>query len=148
MNIIEFLKSKTNSHHNLKYYGLEDMATGMSISAFVKDLDLIVEYANKIDYKIDSVDSFIDYAYFNVAMQYEEAIPSIKPEYIEQFTKTLSKLKEIYLKFEKKDVMVSNNTSYFDSISKITFLHKIENSCEPMVDTINIANSVNKHNVL
>lgn len=105
MNIIEFLKSKTNSHHNLKYYGLEDMATGMSISAFVKDLDLIVEYANKIDYKIDSVDSFIDYAYFNVAMQYEEAIPSIKPEYIEQFTKTLSKLKEIYLKFEKKDVI-------------------------------------------
>lgn len=54
---------------------------------------------------------------------------------------------ELYLRYVK-DVMVSNNTSYFDSISKITFLHKIENSCEPMVDTINIANSVNKHNVL
>ena len=60
MNIIEKLKGK-NIHTQIKYYGLNDLSTGISINEFLEGKKIILE--NYIDFAINDIDSYIDYVY-------------------------------------------------------------------------------------
>lgn len=76
----------------------------------------------------------------------ECAIEKIKVFYKDDSSEIMIWL-DLYLRYVK-EIMVEDNKAYFNKIRKIIFLHKIKNKSEPMQDTINIANYINKQNNL
>jgi len=116
MNILDFLKEKTNSYYHLKYYGPNDLSTGIIITEFINDNKIILEYAKTINYVVNSIDTLIDYAFFDVAIKYEEAISIMKPEFLEQFKTALDDLRTIYSKFNKGEAIKYLIQNYKDVI--------------------------------
>lgn len=100
MNIIEKLRNQ-NIHTQIKYYGLNDMSTGISISGFLDGKKIILE--NYIDFKINDIESYIDYVYLEHILKFEEAIPYIIENKRNEFQIFINDCKLLFEKYAKKD---------------------------------------------
>lgn len=116
MNIIEFLKGKTESYFHLKYYGLEDMATSITLGSLVEEIETIKEYTETIDYRIATIDNYIDFIFFSVASRYEETIDKIVPEKKETVCLVIEFLKETKSKYNIGDVVKFIEVNYKEII--------------------------------
>lgn len=115
MNIINKLKDN-KIHSQIKYYGLSDMATGISIREFLEANNIILEYYNK-SLVIDDIDSFIDYVYIENILNYKEAIPYVIEEKKNDFEDFINKCEKIFLRYEKKqyiNFMTKNYKEIFE----------------------------------
>lgn len=99
MNVIEKLKEK-GIHTQIKYYGLNDLSTGVSIKEFLDGKEIIINHYEK--FEINNIDEFIDYVYLEHILQFEEAIPYIIENKKEEFQSFINNCKNIFNKYEKK----------------------------------------------
>ena len=100
MNIIEKLKGK-NIHTQIKYYGLNDLSTGISINEFLEGKKIILE--NYIDFAINDIDSYIDYVYLEHILKFEEAIPYVIEDKKNEFQIFVNDCRSLFEKYAKKD---------------------------------------------
>jgi len=100
MNIIEKLKEH-NIHTQIKYYGLSDMSTGISIGEFLEGKKLILE--NYFDSEINDIDSYIDYVYLEHILKFEEAIPYVIEDKRNEFQIFIDNCKLLFERYEKKN---------------------------------------------
>lgn len=100
MNIIEKLKDQ-NIHTQIKYYGLSDMSTGISIGEFLEGKKLILE--NYLDSEINDIDSYIDYVYLEHILKFEEAIPYVIEDKRNEFQIFIDDCKLLFERYAKKN---------------------------------------------
>lgn len=100
MNIIEKLKDQ-NIHTQIKYYGLSDMSTAISIGEFLEGKKLILE--NYLDSEINDIDSYIDYVYLEHILKFEEAIPYVIEDKRNEFQIFIDDCKLLFERYAKKN---------------------------------------------
>lgn len=115
MNIIEKL-ADNKIHSQIKYYGLSDMATGISIGEFLDAKNIILEYYNKL-LVINDIDSFLDYVYIENILKYKETIPYVIDEKKKDFENFINDCEKIFLQYENKqyiNYMLKNYKEIFE----------------------------------
>ncbi len=100
MNIIEKLKLQ-NIESQIKYYGLEDLATGIAVGQFLDGKEIILQ--NYVDFKISNIDEYIDYVYLENITKFEEVIPYVREDKKEEFQKFINDCKKLFDKYKKKE---------------------------------------------
>lgn len=77
MNIINKLELE-NIKIGIRYYGLEDLSTGIAVKYLLEGKKTILSnYTNK---NILSLDDYINYVFLDYIMKFQEVIPYVKEE--------------------------------------------------------------------
>jgi len=110
MNIVRLLKDNGVTS-KIRFYGINDMATGFEVKNLLENADIINNYLKQIKYKITNLDKYIDYLYLRCMARYEEIIPNVREDIREKFSVQIAKIKENFSKYEEKDIslFVKNN---------------------------------------
>lgn len=110
MHIIKVLK-ENNVISVIRYYGINDMATGFEVKNILENRELINNYLKKIKFTISNLDEYIDYLYLRCIVNYEEIIPYVREDIRDEFSDQIIKMKRIYSKYSEKDLalFVKNN---------------------------------------
>lgn len=74
---MRIIKKVFNNKFSLKYYGLDDMVTGLHLNALFEYEHLLKDYLSLIDYRIDSEDSFCDYLALTTISKYQEIVTQL-----------------------------------------------------------------------
>ena len=109
----------------IRYYGLEDLSTGISIKDLLDGKKCILNSYNKQN--IVTIDDYINFVFLDYIMKFEETIPYVKEEKQEEFKEFIKKCKLIYKNYEIKDVIKYIQKDYksiysYSSDDKITGL--------------------------
>lgn len=99
MNIVEELKN-SGIHTQIKYYGLGDMATGISVREYLDGKDIIYNHYN--NFEISNIDSFIDYVYLENILNYKEVIPYVIEEKKKDFEEFIKECEKLFSQFDNK----------------------------------------------
>ena len=114
MNILEKLNEKDISI-DVRYYGLEDLSTGIKVKELLEGKDIILEhYSNK---QIHNINNYIDYVFLDFIMNFEEVLPYIKEDKKQEFLDFFAECKLIYKEYNIKDVINYIKNSYKDIYS-------------------------------
>lgn len=124
MNIVEELKNN-KIHTQIKYYGLGDMATGISVREFLDAKDII--YNHYKNFEISDIDSFIDYVYLENVLNYKEVIPYVIEDKKKDFEKFVNECEKLFSQYDNKKYI-----KYMKSNYKDIFEYKNENI--PLLD--------------
>ncbi len=110
MNILEFLKEH-NVSINLKYFGPDDMSTGMEVKILIENEKIIRDYYNKIINTINTLDDYINYLYIFNIVKFKEIIPLVKDDLRLNFQELINYIEEVFTKYQEKDLVlfISNN---------------------------------------
>lgn len=110
MHIIKVLKDN-NVISVIRYYGINDMATGFEVKNILENRELINNYLKTIKFTISNLDEYIDYLYLRCIVNYEEIIPYVREDIRDEFSDQIIKMKRIYSKYSEKDLalFVKNN---------------------------------------
>lgn len=110
MHIIKVLKDN-NVISVIRYYGINDMATGFEVKNIIENRELINNYLKTIKFTISNLDEYIDYLYLRCIVNYEEIIPYVREDIRDEFSDQIIKMKRIYSKYSEKDLalFVKNN---------------------------------------
>ena len=111
LNIIEIVKQKGDSI-GIKYYGIEDMATGIMVKQMLENKNGIL--AHYTDYNVYSIDNYIDYIFIELTTNFFEVVPLVIENKREEFLKFLESCKLIYEKYNLKEVIKYLNNKYLD----------------------------------
>ncbi len=108
MNIIEKLKIK-NVTIGIKYYGLEDMATGIMVGQVINNSEEIFSHFESV--KLETIDDYIDYLFINAISNLKEALPLIIEEKKIEFNSVIIQIEEVIKKYTIKDInnFIKNN---------------------------------------
>ncbi|MGM9879178.1 MAG: hypothetical protein ACI31R_04055 [Bacilli bacterium] len=111
MNIVEILKTK-NIHTGIKYYGLDDMATGISVKSFLDGYNTILSHYN--NYQITNVNEYIDYIYLENILNYKEVIPYVIEEHQDDFIDFLNQCEVKFDNYKKSELVKYLKKGYKD----------------------------------
>ena len=98
MNIVQLLKNKESSV-TLIYYGKNDMASGFQIKTLIDNYEDIESYYKNKEFKVNSIDDYIDYIFIDTYSQLKELIPIVREnikENISRIVDILINIKEHY----------------------------------------------------
>lgn len=111
MNILKKLSEKDISM-KIRYYGIDDWATGIQIKQLLDNKATIYEYY-QIN-KLETLDDYIDYIFLKITMSFFEVIPHIIAEKREEFNSFLNALKQVYEKYNIRDEIQFINNHYIE----------------------------------
>lgn len=111
MNIISKLKNN-NLNFNIKYYGLEDMSTGITVRHLLDGKELILNHYS--DYSINDVNQYIDYVFLEYIIKFNEVIPYVMEEKQEEFKDFMDNCNLMFKKYEIKNVILYLKSHYLD----------------------------------
>lgn len=117
MNIIKLLKDN-NVTSVIRYYGINDMATGFEVKNILENRDLINNYLKKIKFTISTLDEYIDYLYLRCIVNYEEIIPYVREDVRDEFSNQIFKMKKVYSKYREKDLALFVKKNYKEILSE------------------------------
>ncbi len=117
MNIIKLLKDH-NVTSKIRYYGINDMATGFEVKNIIENTELISNYLKEIKCTITTLDEYIDYLYLRCMSKYEEIIPDVREDIRDDFSKQIFKMKKIYSKYEQRDLAQFIKANYKGILSE------------------------------
>lgn len=117
MNIIKLLKDH-NVTSKIRYYGINDMATGFEVKNIIENIELISNYLKEIKCTITTLDEYIDYLYLRCMSKYEEIIPDVREDIRDDFSKQIFKMKKIYSKYEQRDLAQFIKANYKGILSE------------------------------
>lgn len=109
-NIIKKLKDR-NITSQIRYYGINDMATSFEIRNIVENYELYNELIELIKPTICSIDEYIDYLYIKCLKNYKEVLPYVRSDLKEKMQIFFSKIDKKYDEYKKEDLakFVSKN---------------------------------------
>lgn len=111
MNILEQLSKKEVSM-DIRYYGIDDMATGIMVKELLDNKGEILEhYQNN---KIETLDEYIDYVFLETIMKYYDVIPYVLVERRDEFKQFLDECKLRFENYKIKDEILFINNSYLE----------------------------------
>jgi len=119
MNIIDKLK-KENIHVNIRYYGLEDLSTGIMVKNFLDGKNTILNIYTNTD--ILTIDEYINYVFLDFVMKFEEVVQVVKKEKKEEFGEFIANCKVIYTKYT-----IGNLVKYIKNNYKQIYNYKDKN---------------------
>ena len=122
MNIIELIKNN-KSTVILKYYGAKDMISGFQIQTILDNYEEICSYYSNKDYRIISIDDYVDYIFIESNSNLKEVIPIVRNDLKEKISKMLDKLIEYKEKYKQSEV----NKFIKNNYEKILALEKLKN---------------------
>ena len=111
MNIIELLKNKKSSVI-LRYYGENDMAGGFQIQTLVNEFKEICNYYKSKDFKINSIDEYVDYIVIETNSNLKELIPIVRDDLKIEVANMVDKIIEIKEKYKIRDVNTFIKSKY------------------------------------
>ena len=139
MNILEKLNEK-DIRIDIRYYGLEDLSTGIKVKELLDGKDIILEhYSNK---QIHNINNYIDYVFFDFIMNFEEVIPYIKEDKKQEFLDFFAKCKliyneykSLYLAHDLKDYTSDFVALHFNSFDMDVFDYIIDEATYDVIDS-------------
>lgn len=114
MNILEKLNEK-DIRIDIRYYGLEDLSTGIKVKELLDGKDIILEHYN--NKQIHNINNYIDYVFLDFIMNFEDVLPYIKEDKKQEFLDFFAKCNLIYNEYNIKDVINYIKNSYEDIYS-------------------------------
>lgn len=102
-NIVASLKER-NITSQIRYYGLNDMATGFEIKNIVGNYDLYNELIDAVNIKINNIDNYINYLYLRCLMNYKEVIPFVRDDAKDKVENIVKKAAECFKKYKESDL--------------------------------------------
>lgn len=102
MNVISNLETKGITI-GIRYYGLEDLSTGMAVRDLLEGREIILNSYN--EQNILTIDNYINYVFLDYIMKFEEVIPHVKEEKREEFDSFIKECKSIYKKYTTGNVV-------------------------------------------
>ena len=99
MNIIKLLKDNDVTS-KIRYYGINDMATGFEVKNILQNSELIGNYLKGIKCTINNLDEYIDFLYLRCMAQYDEIVPDVREDIRDDFAKQIDEMKRLYSKYE------------------------------------------------
>ena len=132
MNIIELIKNN-KSTVILKYYGAKDMISGFQIQTILDNYEEICSYYSNKDYRIISIDDYVDYIFIESNSNLKEVIPIVRNDLKEKISKMLDKLIEYKEKYKQSEVnkFIKNN---YEKILALEKLKKYDYSAHEILD--------------
>lgn len=123
MNIINKLELE-NIKIGIRYYGIEDLSTGITVRDLLKGKSVILD--NYITNNIISLGDYINYVFMDYVMKFQEVIPYVKDEKKDEFENFIKDCKFIYDKYKLSDVIKYIQKNYKEIY---TFNDKNEVTC-------------------
>ncbi len=114
MNIVEVLKKKGDLI-GLRYYGTDDMATGIMVRQLLENKNDILGHLK--NNKIDNIDNYIDYIFIEMVVNFYKVTPYILEEKRGEFTEFLDKCSTIHKKYTIKSIVKFINENYLEIYS-------------------------------
>ena len=111
MNIVRLLKDN-RVVTKIRFYDINDMTTEYAVKNLMENKDLINEYFKKNEFKVTTIDEYIDYLYLRCMAQYEAIIPSIKEEIREEFCNQIAEIKDFFSKYQNRDLVLFLKDNY------------------------------------
>lgn len=102
MNVISKLDTE-GIKVGIRYYGLEDLSTGISVRYLLEGKEIILNSYNERN--ILTIDDYINYVFLDYIMKFEEVIPYVKEEKREEFNSFIKECKNIYKKYTTGDIV-------------------------------------------
>lgn len=126
MNILDKLKEKGITE-NIIYFGKDDWSTGISVSNFLKEKELILNHYNKNN-EIETIEEYIDYLFALYVLKFKEIIDLVKPKYKDEFQLFIESFTAITSNYKIKDCILFINKEYkniynFNKEDGISTLH-------------------------
>lgn len=103
MNIVKLLNEKGVTTQ-IRFYGIDDMATGFEIKVLLENKDFILDHFKNLKYTINQLDDYIDYLYLKCVSSYEEVIPYVREDIKEDFDNEIQQLKTFFNKYQVRDL--------------------------------------------
>ena len=111
MNIVKILK-EAGATTKIKYYGLDDMATGFGVKNLIENKTVIFDYFDKKDFSIHSIDDYVDYLYLKSMSQYIEVVPIVIDDVKDEFESIIKKINMYFSKYQEKDLSIFIQQNY------------------------------------
>lgn len=102
-NIVKKLKDR-NITSQIKYYGLNDMATGFEIKNIVENYDLYIELIDGIKQNINSVNDYINYLYIKCLSKYRETLPIVREDLKSKVESIIVKAEQLFVEYKEADL--------------------------------------------
>ena len=102
MNIINKLELE-NIKIGIRYYGIEDLSTGITVRDFLQGKRIILD--NYTTNNIISLDDYINYVFMDYVMKFQEVVPYVNEEKKDEFENFIKDCKLIYDKYKLADVV-------------------------------------------
>lgn len=122
MNIIKQLM-ENDVYINIRYYGIEDLATGVSAMKLLSNKDTIISHYADCSMILD-IDDYIDFVFLDYIMKFEEVLPYMEEEKAKEFQSFIEECKLIYNKYTVASIIKYIKLDYI----KIYTLNNIERS--------------------
>lgn len=117
MNIVRLLKDNGVTSQ-IRFYGINDMATGFEVKNLLENKEIIDNYLKKIKCKITNLDEYIDYLYLRCMVHYDEIIPNVREDIREKFSNQITEMKEIFSKYQEKDLAMFVKNNYEEILNE------------------------------
>lgn len=117
MNIIKLLKDNDVTS-KIRYYGINDMATGFEVKNILENSELISKYLKGTKSTINNLDEYIDFLYLRCMAQYDEIVPDVREDIRDAFAKQIAEMKRLYSKYEQKDLARFVKENYKEILSE------------------------------
>ena len=117
MNIIKLLKDNDVTS-KIRYYGINDMATGFEVKNILQNSELIGNYLKGIKCTINNLDEYIDFLYLRCMAKYDEIVPDVREDIRDDFAKQIDEMKRLYSKYEQKDIARFVKENYKEILSE------------------------------
>lgn len=116
MNVISKLDTE-GIKVGIRYYGLEDLSTGISVKYLLDGKEIILNSYN--NQNILTIDDYINYVFLDYIMKFEEVVSYVKEEKREEFNSFIKECEKFYkkytiekiIKYVKKDYKIIYNYS-------------------------------------